>query len=116
VDSGEGCPFPLIFTALRIYAVHACGKLAHLWETPFQAIFRASNHSHLWIEPSLRPTDDSCSHQSDGSVAKASDRPKAFSLEGGFSRIMSEQLTKVFVYSLALAVALYFFFKPDGKR
>jgi hypothetical protein len=29
---------------------------------------------------------------------------------------MSEQLTKVFVYSLAIAVALYLFFKPDGKR
>jgi hypothetical protein len=29
---------------------------------------------------------------------------------------MSEHLTKLFVYSLALAVALYLFFKADGKR
>lgn len=29
---------------------------------------------------------------------------------------MSEQLTKVFVYTLATAVALYLFFKRDGKR
>jgi hypothetical protein len=29
---------------------------------------------------------------------------------------MSEHLAKVFVYSLAIAVALYLFFKPDGKR
>jgi hypothetical protein len=29
---------------------------------------------------------------------------------------MSEQLTKVFVYTLAAAVAVYLFLKPDGKR
>jgi len=29
---------------------------------------------------------------------------------------MSENLTKVFVYSLAAAVALYLFFKPGEKR
>jgi len=64
-----------------------------------------------------------CSHQTDVSVAKP---PAAKGFQPGrrllprfglFIRgCMSEQLTKVFVYTLAIAVAQYLFFKPDGKR
>jgi hypothetical protein len=39
-----------------------------------------------------------------------------FETHKAYESRMSEHLNKIFVYSLAAAVALYLFFKPDGKR
>jgi hypothetical protein len=38
---GEGCPFPLIFTALRIYAVHRVGNFLFM-RLPSASAFRSS--------------------------------------------------------------------------